>query len=111
MKYKEDTGVKNIVEDLKEIAPCRMKISYTVNSDDFITYTDINDRSEGKLQKACDRCTWRGLCNPTAMSKETLLAELAEIQKKAADLAKYAEVIFSQGAEEIPAPLGTRCRN
>lgn len=103
--------MNNIVEDLKEIAPCGMRISYTVNSDDFITYTDINDRSEGKLQKACDRCTWRGLCNPTAMTKETLLTELAEIQKKAADLAKYAEVIFSQGAEEIPVPVGPRCRN
>lgn len=102
--------MKNSVEDLKEIAPCGMRISYTVNNDDFITYTDINDRSDGKLQKACDGCTWRGICNPTAMSKETLLAELAEIQKKAADLAKYAEVIFEQGEENL-VPARPRCRN
>lgn len=102
--------MNNIVEDLKEIAPCGMKISYTVNSDDFITYTDINGRSDGKLQKACDGCTWRGICSPTAISKETLLTELAEIQKKAAELAKYAEVIFEQG-EENPVPVRPRCKN
>lgn len=69
------------IEDLKEVAPCGMRINYTVDNDtDFITYTDINGRGEGHLQKDCERCTWRGICKPTAISKEALVKELAEIQ-------------------------------
>lgn len=53
---------KKGIEDLKETAPCGMLIHYTVNSDDVITYTDINGR--GRQCKECDGCTWGGICKP-----------------------------------------------
>lgn len=82
------------IEDLKEVAPCGMRINYTVDNDtDFITYTDINSRGEGHLQKDCERCTWRGICKPTAISKEALVKELAEIQQRTTELMKYAEML------------------
>jgi hypothetical protein len=70
------------IEDLKEVAPCGMKIRYTVDNDtDIITYTDINGRGEDNLQKACEHCSWRGICKPTAMSHEKALAELEKIKE------------------------------
>lgn len=65
------------IQDLKETAPCGMRIRYTVDSStDMVTYTDINGRGKEKLQAACDHCSWRGICKPTAMSLETALKKL-----------------------------------
>lgn len=82
------------IENLKEIAPCGMKINYTVNNDTgFITYTDINDRGNGHLQKACEGCIWKGICIPTAIDKETLINELIEVQNRVNELIIYARML------------------
>lgn len=70
------------IQDLKETAPCGMRIRYTVDSStDMVTYTDINGRGEDKLQKACEHCSWRGICKPTAMSHNKALAELEKVKE------------------------------
>ncbi|HAB60044.1 MAG TPA: hypothetical protein DCE48_04930 [Lachnospiraceae bacterium] len=70
------------VQDLKETALCGMRIRYTVDScTDMVTYTDINGRGDNNLQKACEHCSWRGICKPTAMSHEKALAELEKVKE------------------------------
>lgn len=70
------------VQDLKETAPCGMRIRYTVDSStDMVTYTDINGRGEDNLQKSCEHCSWRGICKPTVMSHEKALEELEKVKK------------------------------
>ncbi len=59
--------MKQLFEDLKETAPCGMLIHYTVDtSTDFVTYTDINGRGNEKKASACDKCSWKSICKPTA---------------------------------------------
>lgn len=59
--------MKQLFEDLKETAPCGMLIHYTVDtSSDFVTYTDINGRGNERKASACDRCSWKSICKPTA---------------------------------------------
>lgn len=66
------------VEELKETAPCGMRIRYTVDlSTDFVTYNDINGRGENRYtDDTCKGCSWRSLCKPTE-------ADYLEIVRKA----------------------------
>lgn len=65
------------MEDLKEKAPCGMTIHYTVNSDDMITYNDINGR--GVQCESCEHCTWRAICQPKEAKKEISRKTYVEI--------------------------------
>ena len=72
------------VEDLKETAVCGMVIHYTVNSDDMISYNDINGR--GVECASCKGCSWRALCKPTPEQVATItIDELIELLKQDAD--------------------------
>lgn len=67
---------REMVEDLKEISPCGMTIHYTVDTEtDFVTYTDINDRGEHRLCDACERCSWKAICKPTACNYMEIIQE------------------------------------
>ncbi len=67
------------IEDLKETALCGMLIHYCVDkTTDFVTYSDINDRGEGKHTEKCSKCSWFGICRPTY--PET--PELMELREK-----------------------------
>lgn len=63
------------IEDLKETAPCGMVIHYTVNEQDIVSYNDINGR--GVLCDACQKCTWKAICQPKQpekrMSRQTYI--------------------------------------
>lgn len=59
--------------NLKETAPCGIVIRYEVDSaTDFVTYTDINGRGEGRKSDICEKCSWRGICKPTTPGADRL---------------------------------------
>lgn len=75
-----------VVEDLKEDAPCGMRIHYTVDkSTDMVIYDDINGR--GKECEQCRECTWRGICQPLYQDNlhrnlETLKNKINQVSKE-----------------------------
>jgi len=68
--------LKQRFEDLKEVAPCGMRIRYTVDNDtDMITYNDINDRGEYNHSEKCKGCSWYGICKPTEVDFMKIITE------------------------------------
>lgn len=66
---------KPIVKDLKEYAPCGMKIHYTMESETVVTYTDINGRGKNRYCEACEKCSWRAICQPTECNYMAIIQE------------------------------------
>ena len=54
-----------MLEDLKETAPCGIRIHYTVDECDMVIYNDINGRGEENMTKKCEHCSWRCICKPS----------------------------------------------
>lgn len=59
------------VEDYIETTPCGVKVRYTVNEMDIITYHSFNTKPI--CGKVCKGCTWFNLCDTYQTMKDIIL--------------------------------------